>query len=166
MLHRVAAATLAACALLAPAPASALSCVPHDAAATFQRIHGAPDIYIGVTGTLTFDEDRLPVVDRDNQETTPPETPIPARMTGHSLSAEGFETPFDRRIMLKVQCAGPWCAGVSSGTRYMGFLKAEDGGYSLTIGPCGGDAFAAPTPAMMETVRQCFAGGSCVPNND
>ncbi|QIE45446.1 hypothetical protein G5B38_07885 [Pseudohalocynthiibacter aestuariivivens] len=160
---RSSAAVFALITALIPIEASALSCTPHDPATTFQRIHAAPEIYIGVVGTLVFDEERLPSTDWEHQETTPPETLLSARLTGHSLSIEGFETPFDQHITLKIQCAGPWCASAVSGEQYLGFLQSGDDGYSLTIGPCGGDAFSEPTGATLETVRQCFAGGACVP---
>ena len=149
-----------------PGAGHALSCLPHDVAAVFHQVHGSPDIYIGAYGKLTFDSERLPVVDWEHQETTPPQTAVPARLRGHALSADGFKIPFDRRVMLHVQCAGPWCAQPVSGAMYMGFLKSGQSGYSLTIGPCGGDAFADPDAASLETARQCFAGGPCVPNTD
>ncbi|RKF13842.1 hypothetical protein D6850_11625 [Roseovarius spongiae] len=149
--------------LLAPVPASALSCLPHDVAATFQRVNDAEEVYVGVLGTLTFDESRLPVVDMEQQQNIPPETKIPARIKGHTLSAEGFVTAFARDVTLNVQCAGPWCAKPQSGTLYLGFLRKENGDYSLSINPCGGDAFADPNRVMRETVRRCFAGGECEP---
>ncbi len=156
--------TLIVLSLMIGGPAAALSCLPHDVATTFKRVQASPDIYVGILGTLTFDESRLPVVDMQNQQDTPPVTRIPAQISGHTLSAEGFVTPFERNILLNVQCAGPWCAQPHSGIEYMGFMRSDGGRYSLSIGPCGGDAFGKPTRAMRETVRECFAGGECRPS--
>ena len=70
----------------------------------------------------------LPVPDMSRQHEIPPDTEIPAHLTGHALMQDGFTKPFDRPIMLNVQCFGPWCAGATSGIAYLGFLEQRDEG--------------------------------------
>lgn len=144
-------------------PAHALSCLPPDVARTFNRAAEAEDTYIVVHGTLTFDTSKLPQADWQNQQNKPPNTLIPARLTGQSMSKAGFKTPFDSAITLNAQCLGLWCAGAKSGTPYLAFLERGTQGYTLVLGPCGGLGFADPTPEMLRKALQCFRGSPCKP---
>lgn len=167
-------AVLSLCSL-AFAPAQALSCLPHDVARTYEQAARSDETYIVVHGTLTFDESRLPKTDWQNQQKTPPNTLIPARLEGMSLTRKGFVARFNRPIMLNVQCLGPWCASAKSGTDYLAFLRrtgapsglgasgqsASGGSYQLDINACGGMGFAAPSGQALETVVECFRGGPC-----
>ena len=144
-------------------PAFALSCLPHDVARTFQQAAEAENAYIVVHGALQFDDTRLPKVDMATQPQTPPETLIPAQITGKALSHDGFTIGFDRKITLNVQCFGPWCAGATSGTYYLAFLEKRADGYRLSLTPCGGFGFGKPSKAMLDTVKACFRGGPCAP---
>ncbi|QYX56266.1 hypothetical protein K1T73_14570 [Roseovarius sp. SCSIO 43702] len=156
--------TLCLLALLAPGPALALSCMPHDVAQVFQRADEAEAVYIVVHGRLTFDESRLPEVDMSNQQATPPHTRIPARITGKSLGKDGFTRDFSAPVTLDAQCFGPWCAQPRSGVQYLAFLARDaDGSYDLAADPCGGDLFGEPTAQQLETVKTCFTGGPCKP---
>jgi len=144
-------------------PAFALSCLPHDVARTFQHAAKADAPYIVVHGAFRFDETRLPKMDMANQHQTPPETLIPARITGKALSHDGFTIAFDHKITLNVQCFGPWCAGATSGTDYLAFLEKRADGYRLSLTPCGGFGFAAPSNTVLDTVKGCFRGEHCDP---
>lgn len=145
------------------APAFALSCLPHDIARSFDEAARAAETYIVVHGVLNFEETALPRVDMSRQQDVPPDTLIPARLTGKALSHDGFVTDFDRAITLNAQCFGPWCAGAVPGTDYLAFLEQRADGYRLTINPCGGFGFAEPSPETLRQVRQCFDGGPCDP---
>ncbi|WP_246175770.1 hypothetical protein [Roseovarius bejariae] len=161
------------------APAHALSCLPHDVARTYEQAAQSDDTYIVVHGTLTFDESRLPKTDWQNQQKTPPNTLIPARLEGQALTRKGFVAPFTRPITFNVQCLGPWCASAESGTPYLAFLRRTDGqsgagtsgssdtgnSYQLDINACGGMGFAEPSEQALETVVQCFRGGPCKPQH-
>jgi|GEM_PF-319731 len=169
-------AVLSLCSL-AFAPAHALSCLPHDVARTYEQAAQSDKTYIVVHGTLTFDESRLPKTDWQNQQKTPPDTLIPARLEGKSLTRKGFVARFSRPIMFNVQCLGPWCASAKSGTDYLAFLRrtgapsglgatgqsASGVSYQLDINACGGMGFAAPSEEVLETVVDCFRGGPCKP---
>lgn len=146
-------------------PAFALSCLPHDVARTFQQAAEAEDAYIVVHGALRFDETRLPKMDMANQQQTPPDTLIPAQITGKALSHDGFTIGFDRKITLNAQCFGPWCAGAISGMDYLAFLEKRADGYRLSITPCGGFGFGSPSKAKLDTVKACFGDGPCAPTD-
>ncbi len=117
-----------------------------------------------VTGRLVFDEGKLPVVDYNNQQDTPHNTYIPARLTGQSLTLNGFDTGFDQEITLNAKCFGPFCAGPVSDLPYLAFLERQPKGYMLVFNPCGDLAFPEPTAAMQEKVLHCFQGGPCEPD--
>ncbi|MBZ8118128.1 hypothetical protein KUD11_05655 [Roseovarius sp. LXJ103] len=153
---------LAAAFIALAGQAAALSCMAPDVAATYLRADAAQGAYVVVNGKIIFDEKRLPATDWENQRDTPTQTPIPAQMVGKSLGPGGFETPFDRAITLNVLCTGPWCAGARSGAAVLAFVERSEAGYTVTLGPCGGDVFA-PTPEVLSTVQRCFEGGACAP---
>ncbi|WP_138934886.1 hypothetical protein [Roseovarius arcticus] len=159
MIPRTVYAAIASVALAGPA--AALSCLPHDLATTFKRIDAAPETYVAIHGTLDFDEAKLPKVDIDNQQATPPETKIPARLRGEALGRIGFNRPFDGPVMLNVQCVGPWCANPAAGGTVLAFVQQDAEGFSLTLNPCGGDAFFAPAPELLDTAHRCFTGSAC-----
>ena len=144
-------------------PALALSCLPPDVARTYQQADEAEAAYVVVLGRLSFDESKLPVVDMARQQDTPPVTLIPARISGKALSRSGFVTEFDQEITLNARCFGPWCAGASSGTEYLAFLERTDGGYVLSLDPCGGFGFPQPQAEMVAQAVACFRGESCEP---
>ncbi|MGR3548887.1 MAG: hypothetical protein ACU0CB_18660 [Roseovarius sp.] len=142
-------------------PALALSCLPPDVAETYRRAAEAEETYIVVQGRLTFDPARLPGTDMIPQQ-KPAHTLIPARLTGQALTKGGFDQAFDRAITLDVQCFGPWCASAVPGAEYLGFLERRDGGYVLTVDPCGGMSHPDPTPAMLDKALECLQGGPCM----
>lgn len=157
------AAPLAALLAVLATPALSLSCLPPDVARSYQRAAEAEEAYVVVSGVLRFDETRLPKADMSAQQDTPPETKIPARITGMALTQSGFDHAFDREITLNVLCFGPWCGGAKPDIRYLGFLQKTDTGYELVADPCGSFAFAEPGDDMLHRVEQCFQGGPCKP---
>lgn len=156
-------AMLMALSLSLPGPAVALSCLAPDVARTFQKLDRAEERYIAVHGVLTFDDTKLPKTDMQDQASTPESTPLPAKLTGQSLSAEGFTTQFDKAITLDVRCFGPWCAGAASGAEILGFVELRDGGPVLTLDPCNSTSFPEPEEAMLSTAVRCMQGGVCKP---
>ena len=152
-------------AALTAGPALALSCLASDVVRTYQQAAEADETYIVVYGALSFDEDKLPIVDYSNQMDTPPDTLIPARINGKSLTLGGFNADFDRPITLNAKCFGPWCAMPSSGTPYLAFLERTDEGYLLALDPCGGNGFYQPSEAIRNKVAVCFQGGACTPED-
>lgn len=145
------------------AAAQALSCMPHDVAAIYREAADSPDRFMIVLGEMRFDKGLLPETDLSSQTETPPDTYIPATLTGQALTRAGFTHPYSEEIVLNAQCYGPWCAGATSGTRYLAFVNLDRDTPEVTISPCGGFAFATPTPEMEKQVLQCHNGGACEP---
>lgn len=150
-------------AAILPLPAVALSCMPHSMEARYKQIAEAKEASVVVLGTLTFDAKLLPETDWDNQQKTPPQTNIPARIDGSALAKSGFNVSFQRDVVLSVLCYGPWCASAVSGGQMLAFVQKSPEGYVVSTNPCGGDVFTAPSPDMIRKVQQCFNGEDCSP---
>ena len=144
-------------------PALALSCMAPDVAYTFKALDEAPETFVVVHGTLTFDDALLPVPDWDNQEATPPSPPIPARLTGKSLTHGGFTAPFDHDITFDAVCFGPWCVSAASGSDVMAFVEKKDGEYVFGLGPCYFAGFFDPDKDTLNKVAACLRGEACEP---
>lgn len=144
--------------LLVATPALSLSCMRPDVKRSFQQAAQAEEVYVVAHGTLTFAEHKLPeAVGNDS----PPQTLIPAHLSGKALSATGFDVEFDRDITLEVLCFGPWCGGAGSGNDYLVFLRKDHEGYTMSSDPCASMIFQDPSPEMIDTVATCFEEGSC-----
>ena len=89
--------------LLAASPALALKCLAPDPARDFRAAEADSATWSGVYGWLE-------VLSHPEGAGTGQ-----ARLTGRSLTTEGFSQPFDRDIALQVSCLGPWCGQVESG---------------------------------------------------
>lgn len=144
--------------LLVATPALSLSCMRPDVKRSFQQAAQAEEVYVVAHGTLTFAEHKLPeAVGNDS----PPQTLIPAHLSGKALSATGFDVEFDRDITLDVLCFGPWCGGAGSGEEYLVFLRKDDEGYTMIADPCASMIFQDPNAEMLGTVSACFKAGTC-----
>lgn len=141
-------------------PAATLSCMRPDVARSYTEAAAAEGRYMVVHGTLRFDEARLPAAVLNE---SPPSTKIPAHLSGKALSNGQFNYPFDRKITLDVLCFGPWCGGAENGLDYLVFVQVTAEGYTLTVNPCGGQAFANPTSEDLRRVERCNAEGPCAP---
>lgn len=139
-----------------PLPALALSCMPWDVDSALRETRAGDAAYRVVSGDLDFDPALLPVTDWANQMAVPPRTEIPARLTGFSVSKEGFTVPFDAEITLVIGCAGPWCASAEPGPS-LAFVQHTETGWVLEQGPCGGFHFARPDADMLAHVAGFFA---------
>ena len=135
--------------------------MPYGLPEALHEVATAKEGYVAVTGKLTFDKDKLPVTDWEQQQNTPPLTTIKARIKGKSLSKSGFQNRFDKPVLLDLRCFGPWCAGASSDKNVLVFLKQTTKGYSLATTPCGGHIFENPTRKDMKSVERCYLHGDC-----
>ena len=116
-----------------------------------------------VLGNLSFDPNKLPKVDWDHQEDVRPDNYLTGRITGKSLTRNGFTNAFSKQINTNVQCYGPWCAGLSQGSALV-FLKRENGNYLLETNPCGGFAFGDPDDGILNKIKACMQGKRCDPD--
>lgn len=146
---------------LTPVRAVALSCLVWGVEDAYDAASKSEDVYVVVEGKISFDKAALPKVNWEDQAATPRSTVVDARVTGAALGKGGFVTPFEGDVTLTVGCTGPWCAQPAPGDALM-FLQSEQGGYSLSAGPCGGFVFSQPTVDMLRAVKRCHSGGACV----
>ncbi|KIN65455.1 hypothetical protein Z945_498 [Sulfitobacter noctilucae] len=153
-------ALLFAIALLAPAPAFALSCMAPSVERSFAQFQEAEEVYIVVHGKLNFDPELLP--EGMTQDPLPPElTLVSAHLKGASLTTDGFVRSYDQPVTLEVSCAGPWCGNAKTGEDIVAFVRKDEDGYALAIRPCGGAVFGSPEPEMLQQLHTCFVGKEC-----
>lgn len=153
-----------ACALcLVAGQAAALSCLPYEFENAWTDAESSESAFVVVHGTLQFDAARLPQVDWERQQDTPPSTRIEARLTGQSLTRAGFSRPFDRPVILEIACYGPWCATASDGAETLAFVEQTPEGWMLRTNPCGGFVFQSPDEAFLKRARACMNGADCAP---
>lgn len=150
-------AVLLAC---APVVVAALSCMPHSVEATYQAAQDSAQRYVVVQGQLDFDAGQLPKK-RGKLDNDAKTVVLRGRLTGASLSAAGFVTPYAKPVRVTLACFGPWCGAVTSGAQVLAFVEQGAGGPMVTVTPCGGDLFERPTRQMLRAVQQCFSGGAC-----
>jgi hypothetical protein len=155
-------AVLAVC-IAAAQPAYALSCAPPDIARDFVYAAQSDDTYIVVKGNLFFDETALP--DRTDQRNARARDNVDVEgwLAGLSLTRDGFTKPFERDVILRVSCLGPWCGGTANG-EHLAFLKQEDRQWVMQIGPCPGMTYLEPTQEQEQKALACFRGNSCAGN--
>lgn len=141
-------------------PAFALSCMAPDIARDFQQAAQSDDTYIIVKGDLFFDESDLP--DRVDQRTSRARDSVDLEgwLAGFSLTKDGFTKRFERDVILRVSCLGPWCGGTVK-AEHLAFLKQEDRQWVLQINPCPGMTYASPTVEQEQKALACFRGESC-----
>ena len=143
-------------------PALALSCLEPDIARDFTTAAESDDSYVLVKGDLFFDEAALPKRDL-SVEREPPATDIAGWLDGYSLTPDGFTRRFQRDVILRIECLGPWCGGITKG-EYLVFLKREETSFVASVSPCGGFAYKDPRPEQEATVLACMRGEPCDPS--
>ncbi|MCE0506092.1 hypothetical protein LR948_12040 [Roseivivax sp. GX 12232] len=136
--------------------------MPADVARDYLMAEADNDLWVVVTGVLTFDEARLPKEDLGT-EGKAASTDIPARLTGQSLGPDGFARAFDRDIVLRAICLGPWCGRTESGLRHLVFLEQQGADYVAQLSPCPAGLYPEPDPEDLARVTTCFTGGRCAP---
>lgn len=141
-------------------PAFALSCMAPDIARDYQQAAQSDDTYIVVKGNLFFDETELP--DRIDQRTSRARDSVDVEgwLAGFSLAKNGFTRRFERDVILRVSCLGPWCGHTVKG-EHLAFLKQEDHQWIMQINPCPGMTYATPTAEQEQTALACFRGEGC-----
>lgn len=141
-------------------PAFALSCAAPDIARDFERAAQSEDTYIIVKGDLFLDETELP--DRTDQRTSRARSSVDITgwLAGYSLTKEGFTKRFERDVILRVSCLGPWCGGTTKGD-HLAFLRLEDRRWVMQIAPCPGMTYANPTAGQEQKALACFRGDRC-----
>jgi hypothetical protein len=147
-------------AFLIATPLHALSCAPYGLPEILQEVVKSEHGYVAVTGTLTFDTNKLPKPTRDNTA-GPDLTKIKGNITGKSLSRAGFKNTFSTDLTLEVRCLGPWCARAKSNAEVLVFLKQTQNGYTLAVQPCGSHIVYRPTRSDLNSTKQCYLTNNC-----
>ncbi|SHH65566.1 hypothetical protein [Marivita hallyeonensis] len=150
--------------LLMVQQAAALSCLAPNIARDYANAAASEDTYIVVKGQLFFDEAELPNrVDQRNARNGD-SVDIPGWLAGQSLTADGFSRAFERDVILRVSCLGPWCGGTAKGD-HLAFLKQEDQQWVMELSPCPGMTYQNPTEDQLSQVQSCFVGEACEAEN-
>jgi hypothetical protein len=144
---------------LTSGPAWSLSCMPPDAARTFNWASDSEDTYSAFLGTLDF----APVSRPSGFDPNPDPVTRTARFSGSALGGDGFAPIPDRDIGLVLSCMASWCGNLEPGTRVLAFAKRVAGGYEITVDPCYTEVFTDPAPEIVATVEACMRGGPCEP---
>lgn len=155
-------ALIATAALSAAGPAHALSCLRPDPAATFRFAAEAEETYVVLRGSFAFDEKAMPEFDGMTAPDDPPQ--VIALFDGMALGADGFTIPYRTELILQPQCLGPWCGSMTPAVDAVAFARDNGQGvYVVDLDPCGTTVFNDPTPAVIDTLTDCMAGGPCAP---
>jgi hypothetical protein len=149
--------------VIAPVQLQALSCMPWTLEHSYAAAADSDEDYVIAQGTLNFPKRKLPKVDWNRQQDTPPITEIRGRIEGKALSRNGFTVPFDTDLIITVRCTGPWCPSVTPGKEHLVFLKKSGSRYALDFGPCSSMGWIEPTGQMLKRVEACLAGADCTP---
>ncbi len=146
--------------LLLAQPVWALSCLTPDIARDYAQVAQSAETYIVVRGDLVFDESKLPNRVDERASRQRDSMDIPAWLVGKSLTKDGFTRAFERDVILRVSCLGPWCGGAVKGP-HLAFLRQENLDWVMQASPCPGLTYANPTPLQERTVMACFQGDTC-----
>lgn len=151
-------------ALLAAMPVHALSCLRPDAVRLYTEARDSTDPFAIVRGVIHADGPlTLPERDADGQFRSGAEAINQVRMIGERLGSDGFTTPFDETIALKIACVAVWCGNPQLDTPIIAALDVTDHGLMLWIGPCGVRAMPA-SDADVARVVACHQTGQCAAN--
>ncbi len=155
---------LSLCLACLAGPATALSCLPVDVASAYRDADESEAQYVVVLGSFSFAPEALPR--RDAHNDNPPSTLVDAQFSGHSFSGASFTAPGNFPVTIDAKCFAAWCGWMAPDVETLAFLKKQDGGYHLSVSPCGGLAFPEPTREQVNMVTACYRGKDCVSIRD
>ncbi|MEM6478234.1 MAG: hypothetical protein AAF647_04200 [Pseudomonadota bacterium] len=146
--------------MLGGSPLEALSCRPVSVAQSYGEVAAASAPYVIALGRFSFDEKAFRQVPPHND--TPPGQVITARFSGGLFTGKDFSFETELDVEIDARCFGPWCSWLAPELETLAFLEdLGEGGFRLSLSPCGGRAFAEPGPADIEQVLACFNGADC-----
>lgn len=148
---------------VAASPAMALSCLPWGAADAYLHAAQSDSAYNIIAGELRFDESLLPQSHAEDPADMPPLSRIPAQLSGKLLEGKYFAGRVSVPVVLEVECAGPWCAGVKAGAGYVVLAEQRGAELVVQVGACGGFLFD-DTSQIRREVLDCHRGKGCAPS--
>lgn len=147
--------------LLLATPVSALSCLQPDPVTQYTYARDSEDVYGMVIGRIEpYGKINEPKQDLNGNKTDTTAT-TRVRLTGRSLTAEGFTGTYDADITLNLACLSVWCPGApATDTEIFATLRHDGEARVLDQGPCHGNAL--PWSADAEArVLNCHRFGKC-----
>ncbi len=148
---------LAAALGLAASAATALTCLPPDAARAYISARDSADRHIVVDGTFVPDDRRPRRIERGDGGQVWTGT-----FRGRSLAGRGFTEPFSQRIEWRAACIASWCAGPPPADRVLAFINLSGRRPAVETSACGG-GFVAATRRNVATLTRCHRGEGCRP---
>lgn len=145
---------LTALAALSAGPALALSCMPPDPVALYERARDAEESFLIIRGRILADGKVALPSDGKDAETS-------VRIEGLALTSEGFGTAFEREAILRLTCAGPWCPNAPEDGEALIAVELEGSALVVEQGPCYANILPA-TDEGAERIMACHRGEACV----
>jgi len=112
-------------------------------------------------GTFAMDRSALTPLRQNTDPNLAKSVSVPAKFSGKFLGRDGFVRSWEGPLKVTAQCFGPWCAGAPPKGQLLAFVQKTAQGYHLALSPCGGFAYANPTPKMLNVIKACHNGGPC-----
>jgi hypothetical protein len=152
-----------AVALVAAAPASALSCLAPSVEGTYRQAADSAEDYVIGVGSLSL-----------VGPSSPPEGAVaqggdinamvgytqPATFEGEFFTGREFSGFREVPVTVDVTCVAAWCGAASEIEHGLFFFRLDEGAYTLTENACPGFSFSDAHPGMLEEVISCHRG-SC-----
>lgn len=151
---------MAALALFAAGPASALSCLQVDVDWLYTRAAESADAFVPVVGTLSAPS--MTPRSRTEAEFNAGETGT-AWFSGEYVSQSGQLVPWSSKVLAQSNCVASWCGGLPIGQPILGFLRVTEGGYLFEGNACP-TAIGNPTPDQIARLQACLQGADCTPD--
>ena len=139
-------------------PVFALSCMRPDVVRLYQNAVESEENYYFIKGILVPEGAINEPVTSGTKEPVSAETNV--RFVGEALTRDGFEAPFDRDIILRLNCASIWCGAAPLERKIFAAIKLAGETLDLDIGPCGFDAVDYSEPAE-KRLLDCHQNGNC-----
>ncbi len=144
-------------ALVVAGQAQALSCMPADAARSFNWASNAEERYVILQGAFSFDFPKTePVEDINN----PPTVVLQSQFNGKYLTPDGFIDAPPLDVTVEFTCLGPWCGAMEADENVLAFVEQADSGYILRVEPCFSTVLE-PSDRNLARVTSCMRGTGC-----
>lgn len=141
--------------------ASALSCVPWDAAGAYSRAAESERRFVIGHGQFLRTSNDMPGPTDPHAPEAQPYS-FDALFIGNLASRAGFNAPVELEVSVEVVCMAHWCGGIDEGQEALVFLEVdEDRNYSLVSGPCPFSFIPNPSREDLSQITACMAGRAC-----
>lgn len=139
----------------------ALSCKAPDSVDSYEWAKQSEKPFLVVRGTI----DGAASVPRPRAVDVAPPLPLTegtVRISGRSLTANGFDKTFDADVTLRLRCLSIWCPRTPDDGPFILFLERTSAGYVLELDPCSGHMIDALHPGQLMRLLACHTSGVCI----